>query len=483
MIRAMNHLLHFEWLRITRSPMRATAIIVFVLCGIYAVASGVQHVERWEQTLGELESRQTEKRAEALGWFDAGTTGPADRTYIDVSQPRWADSFAAAYWTMDPEPLSALAIGISDIRGSWASISATTGSQPFETSDPGTLGNAEKLLAGNFDLVFVLAYLTPLLLLILLFDVGGLERDLGMMRLVRTQVPSSGLWMIRRVSLPVLIVGGLVVLLCLVGGLWSGALSSSFSSWFTFSALSLGYTLLWGVLFSMVLAGGVGTSTAALWMVGLWLSICVLVPAAVRQTVSQSHPVLFATELTTTLRSERYEILLSGLEEFEEDFYKSRPGLARPSESSMNYSASAMSTFIKQAEFLKLVDEVTDSLVRDELAREAAVARFGLVNPAYVFQRSLCILAGTESDSYRAHRSDVLRAVTARLDALIDAQWAGRSIDRQGFESLFVNGASKRYGSSNTRITVISLSGLLSAGVLLVFLVARVRRQQERKFG
>ena len=479
----MIHLLQFEWLRITRSPMRATAIIIFVLCGVYAIGSGVQHVGKWEQTLEELQTRQAERRTEALGWFDAGETGPADRTYIDVSQPRWADSYAAAYWTMKPEPLSALAIGISDIRGSWASISATTGARPFETSDPGTLGNAEKLLAGNFDLVFVLAYLTPLLLLILLFDVGGLERDLGMMRLVRTQVPSSARWMIQRVSLPILIVAGLVLLLCLVGGFWSGAMGDSFSSWLTFAGLSLGYTVLWGVLFSMVLAGGAGTSTAALWMVGLWLSICVLVPAAVRQTVSQSHPVLFATELTTTLRSERYEILLSSLDEFEEGFYKSRPGLARPDESSENYSASAMSTFIKQAEFLKLVEDVTDSLVADELAREAAVARFGLVNPAYVFQRALCILAGTESDSYRAHRGDVLQAVTARLDALIDAQWAGRSLDRPGFESLFANGASKGYGSSNARITAISLSGLLGAGVLLIFLVARTQRQRERKFG
>ena len=57
---------------------------------------------------------------------------------------------AVAAWTV-----AALAIGLSDIRSSWASISATSGAKPFQTSDPATLGNAEKLLAGNFDLVFV----------------------------------------------------------------------------------------------------------------------------------------------------------------------------------------------------------------------------------------------------------------------------------------------------------------------------------------
>ncbi|MFT5080655.1 MAG: ABC-2 type transport system permease protein [Planctomycetota bacterium] len=483
MIRAMNHLLHFEWLRITRSPMRAYAIIVFVLCGVYAIASGVEHVKDWEQTLEELQTRESERRDQALTWFDAGLTGPEDRTYIDVSEPRWADSYAAAYWTMKPEPLSALAIGLSDIRGSWVSISATTGSQPFETSDPGTLGNAEKLLAGNFDLVFVLAYLTPLLLLILLFDVGGLERDLGMMRLVRTQVASSGVWMIRRVALPVLVVTGLVALLCVIGGVWSGALGSSSSSWLIFAGTALGYTVLWGVLFSVVLAGGAGTSTAALWMVGLWLGICVLVPAAVRQVVSQNHPVLFATELTTTLRSERYEILLSDVAEYEQGFYQRRPELARPSAASSSDWTSGMSQFIKQAEFLKLVDEVTDSLIRDETAREAAVARFGMINPAYVFQRSLCVLAGTESDSYRAHRNDVLSAVAARLETLIEAQWNERSFDRAAFENLFVNGASKHYGSIEKRGGYLNLLGLLGGAVLMVFLVASIQRKRERKFG
>jgi len=460
--------------------MRALAILVFLLCGVYAIGSGVQHVKGWEQPLGELETRQSEQRQEALAWFQAGQTGPEDRTYIDVTNPRWADRYAAAYWVMQPEPLAALAIGLSDIRGSWASISATTGSRPFETSDPGTLGNAEKLLAGNFDLVFVLAYLTPLLLLILLFDVGGLERDLGMMRLVRTQVSSSRRWMSGRVALPVASVMGLVAVLCLIGGVWSGALTDSFGSWLAFTGLAIGYAVLWGVLFSIVLAAGVGTSTAALCMVGLWLGLCILVPAAVRQVVSQDHPTLYASDLTTTLRSERYEILLSGLENYEADFYAGRPELSPPTEGT---HSSDMARFIRQSAFLTLVEGVTGRIMRDEDLREDAVGRFGWINPAYVFQRSLCTLAGTESVNYRELRSDVLAAVNARLDALIDPLWSGESIDQPRFERLFENGASESYGEPYEGKANLYLFGLLGAGLVLILAVAKVRRGREGELG
>ena len=89
---ALVTLARFEWMRLSRSPMRAAAVVVFLLCGLYAIASGVHHVEGWQQTLSELGEREQEQRDEALAWFgQEGRAGPEDRPYIDVSQPRWAD--------------------------------------------------------------------------------------------------------------------------------------------------------------------------------------------------------------------------------------------------------------------------------------------------------------------------------------------------------------------------------------------------------
>ena len=144
MISRPRALFRFEWLRLRRSPMRATAIAVFLLCGLWAIGSGVQHLESWKQTHAELREREEEQRELALGWLRAGQKGPEERPYIDVTTPRWADRYASAHVSVAPEPLAALAIGLSDVRGTWAPVSATSGARPFETSDPATLGNAER---------------------------------------------------------------------------------------------------------------------------------------------------------------------------------------------------------------------------------------------------------------------------------------------------------------------------------------------------
>lgn len=483
MISTIWTLFHFEYQRISRSTMRFVALCVFLLCGFYAISSGVQHVEAWKQSLAELDSRDQAQRTEAIGWFEVGAVGPEDRDWIDVTQPRWADRYAAAHAAMDPEPLAALAIGLSDIRSSWAVISATRGAQPFRTSDPSTLGNAEKLLAGNFDLVFVLAYLMPLLLLVLMFDVGSLERDLGMMRMVRTQTLSPRAWWFLRVSMPVLLVAVLVLILCLIGGFRTGAIEGSFDRWISFSGISLGYTFLWGILFAAVLSAGTGSSTAALWMVGLWIGFCVIIPAAVRQIVSSQMPTLYASEMTSVLRAERYEILLGDIENYRGPFYEARPQLSPPSETPTRAIVSDMDRLIRQAAFLSEVDEVIQGLAKSEVRREAAVARFGGVNPAYVFQRALCVLAGTESVSYRQHRQVILESVEERQEALIEAQWKMEPVNQGTFETLFDHGPWRRYGQSPEQGTHFHLLSLATAALVATGVFSRVRKNRERKTG
>ncbi len=476
-------LISFEWLRLCRSPMRVMAIVVFLLCGVGAVASGIQHLNGWKQTHADLREREQSMRDDALGWLRTGLKGPEDRSYIDVTSPRWADRYASAHMSVAPDPLAALAIGLSDVRGTWAPVAATSGAKPFETHDPATLGNAEKLLSGNFDLVFVLTYLLPLLLLILLFDVGGLERDLGMLRLVRIQVGTRRGWLFKRILAPVLIVVGLVIVLCVVGGFWTGAIGSATERWALFLGLAIGYTFLWAALFGAVLASGAGTSSSALWMAGLWIGFCVVVPAAVRQVVAEEHPSLYATERTDAMRSKRYDILLSDVKEYQEAFYEARPDLSRSPKSRSRRAASTRSLFIKQAAFLDMVSGVTEDVSKDEIAREAAIARYGWVNPAYVFQRALCVLAGTESVSFRKHRQNLLDGVSIRLESLIEVTWLGEAIDDARFESLLDHGAEVSYGESPEKETSIHLIGLFVVAAIAAFILARLRKDRELRTG
>ena len=474
MLGSFGHLAHFEWLRLTRSRARLFAIVAFLLCGVYAVASGLDHARSLESTIAELDERERVQRDEVDGWFASGRTGPEDRTYIDVSQPRWADRYALTHSAMQPEPLAALAIGLSDVRSHWAPVTGTGGAQSFEGSDPATLGNAERLLAGNFDLAFVLAYLMPLLLLLLVFDVGGLERDLGLTRLVHAQTESPTRWLFLRAVMPVLVVAALVALLCLMGGVWTGALSATPGPWLAFTGVGLGYTLVWGALFGAVLFARKGTATAALWLVGLWLGFSVVLPAGVRQWVSQDHPPFFAVERFTELRAERYEILLDDSEVFEPAFFEARPELRDVEAATDGGTRSARGRMVQTAAFHDVVSAALADVSADEQAREDAVATLDWLNPTYVFQRALCVLAGTESVSYRDHRAAVLAAVDARLELLINEQWLGDGLDADEFARLNELGTRASYGQLPEGRTYLALSLLAAAALIAGAVVGRV---------
>ncbi len=483
MIALFFNLVRFEIQRLGRSPMRLAAMVVFLLCGFYAISSGLHHVNDWQETLKELSQRDDSRRTEAIGWFDDQVSGPDDRDWIDVTTIRYADRYASAHAVMEPEPLAALAIGLSDIRSTWAVVSATMGAEPFRTSDPSTLGNAEKLLSGNFDLAFVLAYLMPLLLLVLMFDVSSMERDLGILRTVRTQTASPKAWWLLRVSLPILVVLILVGSLLVVGGIWTGALEESFDLWKTFSLASLGYVLLWGLLYAAVLSAGTGSSTAALWMVGLWISFCVLVPAAVRQVVSSLQPNLYASELTTVLRAERYEILLGEVETYAPGFYAARPQISPPAEAPDRANQSSIDRMIREAAFFDEVALVSAKTAKREAVREGAVSLFGWINPAYVFQNSLCVLAGTESVNFRAHRNDILAAVQKRLESLITLQWKMEPIEKPAFETLFAHENWRRHGKTPQQTPLIQGASLGVVAIFMTALLSRNKRARERKTG
>ena len=278
-------------------------------------------------------------------------------------------------------------------------------------------------------------------------------------------------------------VATLVGVLLVLGGVWTGAIESSFSLWKTFSLASMGYVLLWGILFSAVLSAGSGSSTAALWMVGLWIGFCVLVPAAVRQVVGSQLPNQYASELTTVLRAERYEILLGEVEEYRDSFYSSRPKISPPTETPDRETASNMDRMMKEAAFLSKVEEVSAEISERETQREAAVASFGWINPAYLFQNSLCVLAGTESVNFRNHRSGILLAVRDRMESLIGLQWKLSPIEKADFESLFSHENWQKHGQSPQKDALLQGASLALVATFFASILSRSKRTRERRTG
>ena len=60
-------------------------------------------------------------------------------------------------------------------------------SSPFDSDIAEEISNYERLINGNIDFSFLILYLLPLLLIILTFNINGLEKDLKFENLITIQ--------------------------------------------------------------------------------------------------------------------------------------------------------------------------------------------------------------------------------------------------------------------------------------------------------
>jgi ABC-2 type transport system permease protein len=423
----------YELRALLRSRARCLALAVFWLCGIYALYSGQQQVARWEAILTEATGAQAQQQEDVRSWHRAGATGPSDRPWIDITAPTWADRVAGSHMGRSPAPLASLSLGLSDARAEATHISLSTNPYDGKLIE---LANPEKLLAGHLDLAFVLAFLVPLLLLVLVFDVGGYERDSGMLSLVRVQRGRLWPWLVARLGFHAALVAGSALVLVLIGGAWSGALRSAPGALAAFALLGLLYVLVWSALFTCVASLGRGSAFNALTMSVIWIVLCILGPAAAQSHMQHAHPPGYGTELTSLLREETHALSQRDFALHLQVFYSHRPHLrsapyAREGERDRNRNR-----LVIQASNLDVISRRAAEQQRRELAEERTAARLRAFLPSFALLHGLNLLAGNEAAAYREFRADILASVEARLEFMLDHAWNERPIDGEAFERL-----------------------------------------------
>src|SRR4030095_593469 len=105
--------------------------------------------------------------------------------------------------------LSALSVGQSDLYPYYFKVSRQS-KQTFVTNDE--IENPTNLLAGRFDLSFVIIYLLPLLILALSYNLISAEREQGTLAMMMSQPVALRSFVAGKVGLR-----GIVVLLLAIG--------------------------------------------------------------------------------------------------------------------------------------------------------------------------------------------------------------------------------------------------------------------------
>jgi ABC-2 type transport system permease protein len=389
------HLMRYEWRHLSadRTPL-AIALLLGLALG-YGAWNGRQWVTFQQSTIQaalQEERERLETVRQEIPQIAAGQRKVS--AFTDSRLPQvLGRGPGARYAVMPPSALGALAVGQSDLYPYYFKV--TTGSkQTFLNSDE--IENPVHLLAGRFDMAFVLLYLLPLVILACTYNLISAEKEGGTLALALSQpiglpawtlgklLPRVGLVMVLAVLLPVGMVG-------LSGGEGAGV------RLLLWVAVTVAYGLFWFALAVAVNAWGRSSATNAMVLAGLWLVFVVLIPAVLNVAVKTAYPVPSRVELIQAMRVAGDAATRQGAQLLAR-YLEDHPEMA-PAEKGGAPDFGTLQVAVSEATE-RAVQPVLDRFDAQVAGQQRIVDRFRFLSPAIVAQSAFQDLAGASAERY-----------------------------------------------------------------------------------
>jgi len=389
-----------EW-RILRADRTLWIIVpLFAVIIGYGVYNGVTWVEFQRTTLAAAAAEERERYAQARQEIsDIELNGKTVSRFADPRLPSVASGRnGTRYAQLPPAPLSALSVGQSDLYPYYFKVSRAS-KQTFTTNDE--IENPTNLLAGRFDLAFVIIYLFPLLILALSYNLISAEREQGTMAMMLSQPVALRSFVAGKVGLRAIVVLALAIGFSFLGFLLGGVNLTAEGVWWKllcWIGIVAAYSAFWFALAIAVNAFGKSSATNALALAGLWLVFVLLTPSLLNVAVTTAYPVPSRVEMIQATRRASAEATAKGsqlLAKYFEDHPELTPdGKADPND----FYTRSIAT---QEETERLVQPVVDHFDRQVIGQQSLVDRFRFLSPAIGAQSALNDVAGSSVARYR----------------------------------------------------------------------------------
>jgi ABC-2 type transport system permease protein len=400
-------LLRHEWRSLTADASLWVVVAMFAVAIGYGAFNGVRWVDFQQQAIAEAQQEETERFQKHER--EIARINRENATVSPFADPRNPDavgrSLGARYAVLPPTPLSPLAVGQSDLLPYYFKMTTDAKETVLAATE---LENPHRLLAGRFDLAFVLIYLYPLLILALTYNLLSSEKEQGTLVLALSQPVSlrtlaTGKIAVRFAVFVVAVVAMSLVAMTVAGvDLGAGGVLPRLVLWL--GAVML-YGLFWFALAAVVASFGKPSATNAMVLAALWLLLVVMVPSILSMITTTLYPVPSRVEMIQAMRVASDEANAEGSKLLAQ-YYEDHPELASVDEQQAMTDFNLVRVAVN-SEVGRRVRPVLDRYTRQLVAQQRIVERARFLSPAILLQDALNDVSGTGVARHREFVSQV----------------------------------------------------------------------------
>ena len=418
----------YELNHFLKTKTKVVSYLFFILACIYSLFNGFQLHEKQLNTIKNIKEQETESLAKVLNWFENDLLGPEDRSWVDVTDPYWAIRYSPTYVIKEPSLLLPLGIGQAEQYGYYQKLSIW--SSPLDNDIVEEISNYERLINGNIDFSFLILFLLPLLIIILTYNIRGLESDLKFHDLVSVQVGDYKKWVFYRLLFYAVLILFSVDCLFLSVAIINNVFSYQF---FELIILSNFYILIYFISFYLIIIKSNGSISVAFKMIALWLTFCVLVPGAVHQYINLKYPTNYMTDFLDANRKDTYNVFKLSKEELNEQLIEIYPELllskhAKDSVINRTIVRNTMSAIVNQIN-LNAIEKIN----QQNFSKNNLITKAYFFNPLSFFQNKWNALTETDYHSYSDYRNYTQSKIDKRLELLVYDCWNSKKLDLKSY--------------------------------------------------
>ena len=425
------NILKFEYFHLVNAPYKIISISLFAFSIIYGCQIGYVLFKKHDNEIKSIKSKNSDFENKMLVQYDELEQGLIEKPRRDPTIPYWAIWNTPSYALKNPSAMIVFSTGQAEQYGYYKKV--TNWSTIFDNDLAEEIANPERLALGTLDFSFVLLFLTPILLVILLFNVGGLEKDNGFDKLIYLNDISKKAWLATRFSYYFLIVFTLICFLLIPYAILSGALTNELTSFFRLLALIFLYVFLWTSVFYLINYLGKGSVDQAIKMISVWVVLSIIMPGLFHQIASIKFSTNYMVDYLDVARDQRYEIFDMSTDTLQKELLESFPMLKNSTYAQdttidkgiVNRSISGLVNVLNKKAAVKIEEE---SELKNDYVRSTLI-----LNPVMYFQNKINEISRTDYYAYRRYRENIQNTIDKKIEFILRDTWNREEVDKERY--------------------------------------------------